>query len=670
MYWDGTDAHIDSTGDLNIGNQVNITFSSSGSWQKPIQCLAPNVGNGGNAQFTFGTALSTYNLVEFSHHKVGNGNIGNYITIGYWGNQPRTAFRAGGEVSIGKVHSSPLFNQMLNVTGSVEITENIQLGHATDTTISRSAAGTVQIEGNTILTTGNADVGTTTTSSSDADHVLIADGAVLKKITPANLGIGTGSGGMPTTGGTFTGDVTFTGDDYNALWDKSESALIFSNYAKTLFGSTSGTNLEIEHNNSSNSIIKHNGTAGDLYIQNRTENRRVFIQADDQNVGGYPVTYIEAEGASGEARLYHAASGASAVKLATKSTGIEIQGVSGGTAGTITLNCPENSHGVKIQSPAHSAAQEYTLILPDNQIAADKILKVKSISGSGATAIGQLEFADESSGSGGVTVQNAGSALSTTATTLNFTGDGVTASGTGATKTINIPGGGSGSGMPTTGGTFTGDVTFTGDSYDMMWDKSTSDLKIFGIGQLQFLDNSSSSTANMSIFHNNSTNKAYVTSSEGEFNIINYATNQDILIKNDNGSGSAVNYIVASGSTGEVRLTHYGSTKLTTKSGGVEVTGTLTASDNITAYSDERLKSDIKTIDNALDKVMNMRGVSYTKEEEKSIGVIAQEVEKVIPEVVTDGEYKSVAYGNMVGVLIEAIKEQQKQIDELKKLVE
>ena len=79
------------------------------------------------------------------------------------------------------------------------------------------------------------------------------------------------------------------------------------------------------------------------------------------------------------------------------------------------------------------------------------------------------------------------------------------------------------------------------------------------------------------------------------------------------------------------------------------------------------MKSDIKTIDNALDKVMNMRGVSFTKQAEKGIGVIAQEVEKIIPEVVTDGEYKSVAYGNMVGVLIEAIKEQQKQIDELKK---
>ena len=98
----------------------------------------------------------------------------------------------------------------------------------------------------------------------------------------------------------------------------------------------------------------------------------------------------------------------------------------------------------------------------------------------------------------------------------------------------------------------------------------------------------------------------------------------------------------------------------------ITATGTVQGAE-VTATSDERLKSDIKTIDNALDKVINMRGVSYTKQAEKGVGVIAQEIEKVLPEVVTDGEYKSVAYGNIVGVLIEAIKEQQKQIDELKK---
>ena len=62
-----------------------------------------------------------------------------------------------------------------------------------------------------------------------------------------------------------------------------------------------------------------------------------------------------------------------------------------------------------------------------------------------------------------------------------------------------------------------------------------------------------------------------------------------------------------------------------------------------------------------------MRGVSFTKDDKKGSGVIAQELEKVAPELVHDGEYKSVAYGNTVGYLIEAIKELKTEIEELKK---
>ena len=96
--------------------------------------------------------------------------------------------------------------------------------------------------------------------------------------------------------------------------------------------------------------------------------------------------------------------------------------------------------------------------------------------------------------------------------------------------------------------------------------------------------------------------------------------------------------------------------------------GHFTASGNVTAYSDERLKTDIQTLDGK--KVLQMRGVSFTKDGEAGSGVIAQELEKIAPELVYDGkEYKSVAYGNLVGYLIENAKEQQKEIDELKLLV-
>jgi len=83
------------------------------------------------------------------------------------------------------------------------------------------------------------------------------------------------------------------------------------------------------------------------------------------------------------------------IKLNPNGSGaVEVKGDGSSNNGKVQLNCSQNSHGVKVESPDHSAGQSYTMKLPDNQIAADKFLKVKSISGSGATAVGQLEFAD------------------------------------------------------------------------------------------------------------------------------------------------------------------------------------------------------------------------------------------------------------------------------------
>ena len=62
-------------------------------------------------------------------------------------------------------------------------------------------------------------------------------------------------------------------------------------------------------------------------------------------------------------------------------------------AGTVQLNCENNSHGIKLQSPAHSASQSYTLIFPTGNVTAGTFLKVNSITGSGTTAVGQLSFA-------------------------------------------------------------------------------------------------------------------------------------------------------------------------------------------------------------------------------------------------------------------------------------
>jgi len=79
-------------------------------------------------------------------------------------------------------------------------------------------------------------------------------------------------------------------------------------------------------------------------------------------------------------------------------TSLVVQGDGSSANGLITLNCSQNSHGVKLSSPDHSGGQSYTMKLPATNITAGKFLKVDSITGSGATAVGQLSFADAGGG--------------------------------------------------------------------------------------------------------------------------------------------------------------------------------------------------------------------------------------------------------------------------------
>ena len=103
----------------------------------------------------------------------------------------------------------------------------------------------------------------------------------------------------------------------------------------------------------------------------------------------------------------------------------------------------------------------------------------------------------------------------------------------------------------------------------------------------------------------------------------------------------------------------------------ITTTGDITAA-NFNSTSDESLKTNVETIENALTKVINLRGVDFNwvENSQPGTGVIAQEIEQVLPHVVTENDdgIKHVQYGNIVGTLIEAIKEQQLQIEELKEL--
>ena len=136
-------------------------------------------------------------------------------------------------------------------------------------------------------------------------------------------------------------------------------------------------------------------------------------------------------------------------------------------------------------------------------------------------------------------------------------------------------------------------------------------------------------------------------------------------IKTNSGGTPRITVDAASG--GEVfTITNGGNVGIgkTDPGTALDVVGDIRASANITAYSDRRLKSDIEKIENALDKVCTLGGYTYTMKGQKYTGLIAQEVLEVLPEAVTGSEETNyaLAYGNMMGLIVEAIKELKEKI--------
>ena len=118
---------------------------------------------------------------------------------------------------------------------------------------------------------------------------------------------------------------------------------------------------------------------------------------------------------------------------------------------------------------------------------------------------------------------------------------------------------------------------------------------------------------------------------------------------------------------GQFTIVSVGSSVLNVNPGGVRVTGVVTATD-FDSLSDARYKENVNTVNSALLKVDQLRGVKFNWKESgiPSYGVIAQELEEVLPELVHGEDPKTVNYNGIIGVLIEAIKELKAEVEELK----
>lgn len=192
------------------------------------------------------------------------------------------------------------------------------------------------------------------------------------------------------------------------------------------------------------------------------------------------------------------------------------------------------------------------------------------------------------------------------------------------------------------------------------------------INPLLYLHNRSNTTdANAGIFFGNSSIGSYVKQaifakySNGLWGVgeLHFAVdgNSDSSIVSANDSKMMISQ------TGNVGI------RTTVPSVALEVVGSIEYTGTITDVSDERLKDNILPIKNALEKIKTINGVSYNMidtPDKREIGVIAQNVQSVLPEAVSvvdpENGYLGVSYPIMIPVLIEAIKEQQKQIEELK----
>ena len=188
-------ADLDISGDVDVDGTLEadaVTVNGTALNTVIAGVTVTNATNSAHVLVTDNESTNEENLITFVEDATSStGNVGLEMD-GNLTYNPSTGRLSATQLT-GTLQTAAQTNiTSVGTLSSLTTSGNIELGHASDTTLARSSAGVVTIEGNTIITTGNSDTPTTTTSSSDADFVLVDDGGTMKKITPANLGITSG----------------------------------------------------------------------------------------------------------------------------------------------------------------------------------------------------------------------------------------------------------------------------------------------------------------------------------------------------------------------------------------------------------------------------------------------------------------------------------------------
>ena len=311
---------------------------------------------------------------------------------------------------------------------------------------------------------------------------------------------------------------------------------------------------------------------------------------------------------------------------------------------SLTRTPSESSNSGSAISLGGTAKVSITTVAADLNRLQNAGSDIVTVSASGAAVTGNLDV------SNGVDVTGTMTADEASVDNLNLNGNAITSTNTNGDITITPNG--------------TGSVVIDGLSHPQADGSAGQFLKTDGSGQLAF------ATVDTDLSNDSSPQLAADLDGQGN----------NIYSLQGNIGSDAGDYLVW---TTDTQLDVYvnGSNEFRFESDGdFHADGDVVA--NSTTISDERLKSNIEKVDGALDKVMALSGYTfnYNGEDRLSAGVIAQEVERVFPCAVAekrlafkgnaDTEYKVVQYDQLHALLIEAIKEQQAQIDELKKQID
>ena len=593
-----------------------------------VSSIIINGANIGHTSDTDAIAISSGGVVTFSQRDIHSGGItiANGGQIGSASDTDAISIASGGAVTFSQrdVHSAGITIADGGQIGSASTLDAMVVNSSGDVTFKNDATVT-----NDLTVTGDFTVNGDTTTINTTNKVL----------TDAIIELANGTTGTPTND---AGMVIERGDQNNAFIGFDESADKFIVGTGTFTGASTG-NLSITTGTLVASLEAATVTASGIIKTDDTTNATSTTDGSLQTDGGLSVVLdavfgddvkllsdasVLSFGANSEITLTH-----------VHDTGLLLED----SGGTPTLQFHDANESIASDgSKLILKSNNVTFNMPTADGSDGHFLKTN---GSGtlsfaAASASSLACDDLTEGDAAVTISTSSGNITIDAVANNS--DIILKGTDGGVDTTFLTLDGSEAGAAAFNGAITANagvivdnITIDGTEIDL----SSGDLTIDVAGDIN-LDADGGDV----IFKDAGTEIGRLTNSTSDLVIKSAVSDKDMIFKgNDGGS------------------------EITALTLDMSAAGAATFNNDVTAFSDERLKSDIETITNALDKVMNMRGVTFTRDGREGTGVIAQEMQKVMPEVVHDkSEYMSVAYGNLVGVLIEAIKELKEEVDELK----